>query len=57
MKPKPPLPSLSTTLSEEKATLVAKIEQVEKSTLVAEKALNKGLKDIENALKHIRDKG
>jgi hypothetical protein len=39
---------------EDEAILAAMVEQVNKSTEVADKALTKGLKDINSALKHIR---
>ena len=39
---------------EDEAILAAMVEQVNKSTEVAEKALAKGLRDIASALKHNR---
>jgi len=40
--------------NEDEAILAAMVGQVNKSSADAEKALNKGLKDISSALKHIR---
>jgi len=40
--------------NEDEAILAAMVEQVKKSSADAEKALNKGLKDIASTLNHIR---